>query len=151
MCFKFIGDVRVNQNPQLTVFQILQLREHNRLARELARLNPHWDDERLYQEARKIAIAEHQAVTYNEYLPIILGKDFSIKNNGNVVSNCLRFSQLESLLLNTSSRLLGCGLFPFSADVSLAAVTSIIRAVDLGRLHTTARDVYCVMRIEKCG
>jgi cell shape-determining protein MreC len=70
----FAGDVRVNQNPQLTVFQILQLREHNRLARELARLNPHWDDERLYQEARKIAIAEHQAVTYNEWLPLILGQ-----------------------------------------------------------------------------
>lgn len=69
-----IGDVRVNQNPQLTVFQILQLREHNRLARELARLNPHWDDERLYQEARKINIAQHQGVTYNEWLPIILGK-----------------------------------------------------------------------------
>ncbi|KDR24107.1 peroxidase-like [Zootermopsis nevadensis] len=69
------GDVRVNQNPQLTVFQILQLREHNRLARELARLNPHWDDERLYQEARKINIAQHQGVTYNEWLPIILGRE----------------------------------------------------------------------------
>jgi peroxidase len=66
--------VRANQNPQLTVFQILQFREHNRLAEGLARLNPHWDDERLYQEARKIAIAEHQAVTYNEWLPIILGE-----------------------------------------------------------------------------
>jgi hypothetical protein len=64
----------VNQNPQLTVFQVLQLREHNRLAGELAHLNPHWDDERLYQEARKIAIAEHQAVTYYEWLPIILGE-----------------------------------------------------------------------------
>ena len=70
---KISGDVRVNQNPQLTIFQILQLREHNRVAGELARLNPHWDDERLYQEARRIVIAEHQAVTYNEWLPLIIG------------------------------------------------------------------------------
>ena len=32
------------------------------------------------------------------------------------------------------SRLLGCGLFPFSDDVSLAAIASIIRAVDLNSL-----------------
>ena len=48
------GDARTNENIALTSLHTLLLREHNRLARALAKLNPHWSGERLYQEARKI-------------------------------------------------------------------------------------------------
>ncbi|KAK2585041.1 hypothetical protein KPH14_008561 [Odynerus spinipes] len=67
------GDVRANQNPQLTVLHILLLREHNRIAGKLARLNPHWSDETIYQETRRIVIAEHQHISYYEWLPLFLG------------------------------------------------------------------------------
>ncbi|KAK4882080.1 hypothetical protein RN001_005399 [Aquatica leii] len=74
------GDVRVNQNPQLAVLQIIFLREHNRLAQILSELNPHWDDETIFQEARKINIAMYQHITYYEWLPIFIGVTNSYNN-----------------------------------------------------------------------
>ena len=68
------GDKRCNEQPQLTVLHTLWLREHNRISSHLSLVNSHWDDERVYQEARKIVAAEIQHITYNEWLPIILGK-----------------------------------------------------------------------------
>ena len=69
-----LGDSRVNQLIGLTAMQTIWHREHNRVADELARVNPRWDDERTFQEARRVVIAELQHITYNEYLPILLGK-----------------------------------------------------------------------------
>lgn len=71
---QFSGDSRVNQNTQLTVLQIILLREHNRIANALTKLNPHWTDETIFQETRRILIAQHQQISYYEWLPIFLGE-----------------------------------------------------------------------------
>jgi len=63
--------------PEMTVVITSLLRLHNYLCDELSSLNTNWDDERLYQEARRILIAMHQHITYNELVPIILGWSYS--------------------------------------------------------------------------
>ncbi|XP_038184102.1 myeloperoxidase [Arvicola amphibius] len=71
-CF-LAGDMRSSEMPELTSVHTLFVREHNRLATELKRLNPRWSGERLYQEARKIVGAMVQIITYRDYLPLVLG------------------------------------------------------------------------------
>ena len=71
-CF-LCGDVRCNEQFSLTVMHTIWVREHNRCARELGTINSHWDDERLFQECRKIVGALVQKITYVDYLPKVMG------------------------------------------------------------------------------
>ena len=71
--FFVAGDVRANEHVALTIMHTIWLREHNRIVRQLAELNPCWDDERLYQEGRKIVGALMQVINYKEFLPLLLG------------------------------------------------------------------------------
>ena len=67
------GDDRVNEMPGLAVMHTLWVREHNRVADQMREHRPEWSDEKIFQETRRIVIAEWQNVLYGEYLPIILG------------------------------------------------------------------------------
>jgi hypothetical protein len=67
------GDKRVNENIELMSQQTLFLRNHNRLADQIHAAFPSWTDEQVFQEARKLNIAEYQNIVYNGYLPSILG------------------------------------------------------------------------------
>lgn len=69
--FFVAGDVRANENPLLIAMHTLFLREHNRLCEDLKNSNPGWNDEKLYQEARKLNIAFLQNIVFNEWLPAL--------------------------------------------------------------------------------
>jgi heme peroxidase len=67
------GDIRVNEQPTLAAMHTLFVREHNYQAGRIAAEKPGLSDEEIYQRARKIVIAEIQAITYEEFIPALLG------------------------------------------------------------------------------
>lgn len=75
-CFES-GDDRANENLLLTSMHLLWSRQHNYLARGLQQENPGWDDETIFQEARRIVGAQMAHITYNEFLPILLGREWA--------------------------------------------------------------------------
>ena len=73
--FFLAGDERANENIGIISVHTLFVREHNRLAEEIAASNPGLSDEEIYQRARRIVGARIQAITYNEFLPLLLGSN----------------------------------------------------------------------------
>lgn len=69
------GDIRANENSALAAMHTIWVREHNRVADRIAESNSELSDEEIYQRARQFVTAELQAITYNEFLPAILGED----------------------------------------------------------------------------
>ncbi|MFT4637016.1 MAG: peroxidase [Verrucomicrobiales bacterium] len=67
------GDVRANENPALISMHTLWMREHNRWADVLGGENPTWTDEEIYQQARRMVMGEIQSITFQEFLPALLG------------------------------------------------------------------------------
>ena len=48
---------------------------YSRVATEIKSIQPSWNDEKIYQETRRIVVAELQNIVYKEFLPIVLGSD----------------------------------------------------------------------------
>ncbi|NEO44678.1 MAG: PEP-CTERM sorting domain-containing protein [Moorea sp. SIO4A3] len=81
------GDVRANEQIGLTAVHTLFVREHNRLAEELAekidagdpvileKLHQSGLDQGdfIYESVRKVVGAQIQVITYNEFLPLLMG------------------------------------------------------------------------------
>ncbi|XP_040073574.3 chorion peroxidase-like [Ixodes scapularis] len=71
-CFR-AGDERANEHPGLTSIHTVFLREHNRLAGQIGLLRPFYNDEKIFQTAKRIVEATFQHIVYSEWLPVIMG------------------------------------------------------------------------------
>ncbi len=102
------GDPRANENPLLASFHTLFVREHNRLCDEIKADNPSWNDEQIYQQARKFVGGFIQNITYAEWLPAMgvnlptyAGYDSSINPGISNVFSAAAF-RLGHTLLNSN-------------------------------------------------
>lgn len=83
------GDVRANEQIGLTAAHTLFVRQHNSVAQDIAGRIEAGDgktlkllkesgleeSEFIYESARKVVGAQIQQITYNEYLPLLIGKN----------------------------------------------------------------------------
>jgi hypothetical protein len=124
------GDERANENAELTALHTLFVREHNYWAELIGLDDPLLNDEAIYQTARKIVGAELQAITYNEFLPALLG-DGALKPYAGYQPNvnpgvANEFStvgfRVGHSMLRENIKFLGNDGRPIAPDMSLAEV-----------------------------
>jgi prostaglandin-endoperoxide synthase 2 len=74
-----VGGDRVNAVPQTAMMNTLFLREHNRLAAMLEKDHSDWDDDRVFETARNIAIVEFIKIVVEEYINHINTTEFPLQ------------------------------------------------------------------------
>ena len=67
------GDNRANEQVGLVSMHTLFMREHNRWAEAFAASDAGLSSDEVYERARRVVGAQMQAITYNEFLPALLG------------------------------------------------------------------------------
>lgn len=73
--FFLAGDHRCNENPTLTALHTIFVREHNLLAKELKKIFPSFNDEKLFQYAKIVNTAQFQKISFEEFYPSMTGKN----------------------------------------------------------------------------
>ena len=70
------GDIRANENVVLTAMHTLFVREHNRQCDLYKQKHPEYlgQDEMIYEYSRRMVAGMMQNITYNEFLPALLGE-----------------------------------------------------------------------------
>jgi hypothetical protein len=79
-----VGGDRANATPFTSMMNTLFLREHNRVAAELDRQNPGWDDERVFQTARNIIIPMFINIVVEQYINHITPTPFNLVSDPSV-------------------------------------------------------------------
>ena len=69
------GDVRANEQVSLIAIHTLFVREHNHWAQQIRAANPGFTGDQVYEHARAIVGGIVQAITYNEFVPLLVGAD----------------------------------------------------------------------------
>jgi len=67
------GDIRANENVLLTSYHTMWNREHNWWCDRIKHDHHDWSGDKIYNTARHILMGEMQAITYREWLPILIG------------------------------------------------------------------------------
>jgi len=67
------GDIRANETVPLSAMHTLWLREHNTVADKIRAKYPYLSGDQIFRMAQRVVISEMQHITWNEFLPVLLG------------------------------------------------------------------------------
>ncbi|SEG52265.1 prostaglandin-endoperoxide synthase 2 [Thermomonospora echinospora] len=144
------GGDRGNVQVGFTMFTVLFLREHNRVARLLAARHPRWDDERLFQTARNIVIALVIKLVVEEYINHITPYHFRFLLDPRLTTRLARapwhrqnWASVEFNLVYRWHSLIPSTLIVGDRELPLAATlfgSALIPEAGLGRLFEDASE-----------
>ena len=168
--FQFVaGDVRANEQLGLIAVHTLLVREHNRLAAELLErltvtmeaalvdklnefsadfINEYPNatqdeirDEFIYQSARKVVTAEIQAITYNEFLPLLIGNSLEAYSGYNSSIDAQISTEFANAAYRVGHTLLNDQLLRVDANQNIVSTTSLADAFfDPAEVQTNGID-----------